>query len=1021
MKAKLIVTDAYFNIFPILTEKIKNSVNGLKERNFIFCEEKLTLMTERRICDAFGGSFNTEVYSFGNFLRAKKTVARSLSKEGSAMAVKRILQTIPLKRFNRGKSNLAPSLFELISQLKSAKVTPEDLFYAAEKTDGILSAKLTDIAEVFSAYEKYLKEKEFVDQSSALSDLPEILGKDEEIEGSEVFIVGYSGFTVQIQNIIATLLKRAKCVTAILVNGKNTFAFVGETERVFGKICKETGVCFDKEYISADYSAKGALVKDGLFNPAFRFSGEKQEVFLLASVNAFTEIERIAEVIKRKVLSGDCRYRDATLIVPDSEEYKEAVKRSFNRLKIPYFLDAKRKPENFPIVSLIYAYIDVFIKGFTVKTAAAFFKNPYVCEDADFTDRVENYIYKYDINYDKFKKPFTLPAKDDKELEEFEKFRQKIVGIFSEFNVKKMLDALNAENTTEELSARLAQIGEPEDSTVLVQTYKKVKEILDNIGDILDGIKLDYIEFKTVFQSGISAMEISVIPQYNDAVFIGNFKQAALCKAKYLFAAGLTDAVPSFKNDVALLSDGDIDCLADIRVLIEPKIQVVNKRLKEEVVTGLSAFDKALYLSYPLSDFGGKNTIKSEVFMYLEKFFTFSPFPKFDGYLTEEQGLRSFSRDCSRFAENKIKDFSVQSGYYVASGNKPDAIVSYANKEIKERIENRGEVLLNGINSPTAIESYYKCPFKAFAERALNINERERGEINSLLVGNFMHAIFFEFMKKSDSVDTEEKAEKLYDEIKDKILSEKEYVIFDEGENEYSLRLAVKECKKYCLKLYRWKNSSAFKPLNGGLEASFGEGCKFPPITLLNGKVKIKGKIDRIDENKEGFRILDYKTGDKDFVTKDFYVGKSLQLFMYSLVIPDKKLLGAYYVRINDEFKNENDKEKAIACGKTISGSIDEKESDFIKTGTSGTVSEAVMQDFRKYAEIMAENAVSGIEKGVIIASPYEGACNYCPYSAMCGKPFEERKTGSVSDDGISAAVSGYYENMQKDSAKQGE
>ena len=76
MKAKLIVTDAYFNIFSILTEKIKNSVNGLKERNFIFCEEKLTLMTERRICDAFGGSFNTEVYSFGNFLRARKPMAR---------------------------------------------------------------------------------------------------------------------------------------------------------------------------------------------------------------------------------------------------------------------------------------------------------------------------------------------------------------------------------------------------------------------------------------------------------------------------------------------------------------------------------------------------------------------------------------------------------------------------------------------------------------------------------------------------------------------------------------------------------------------------------------------------------------------------------------------------------------------------------------------------------------------------------------------------------------------------------
>ena len=91
MNANLIVTDSYFNIFPLLTECLNGKTRDLTRKNFVFCEEKLSLMAERAIVNAFGGTFNTEVYSFGNFLRAKKTVSGLLSKEGSSMVVKKIL------------------------------------------------------------------------------------------------------------------------------------------------------------------------------------------------------------------------------------------------------------------------------------------------------------------------------------------------------------------------------------------------------------------------------------------------------------------------------------------------------------------------------------------------------------------------------------------------------------------------------------------------------------------------------------------------------------------------------------------------------------------------------------------------------------------------------------------------------------------------------------------------------------------------------------------------------------------
>ena len=368
MKANLILTDSYFNIFPLLTDCLHGKANDLTHKNLVFCEEKLSLMAERTIAAAFGGTFNTEVYSFGNFLRAKKPFNNLLSKEGSAMAVKKILSEIPLKCFNKGKINLAPALFELISQLKSAKVSAEDLATAAKNTSGILAAKLADISAVYSEYEKFLAQNNLADQSLALSFLPEIIEKDQSVAGANVYIVGFSGFTVQIRKVIAALFPRAESITAILTGGDNNFAFVNETADVFRTLCRENNVDLSERVVKSEYSSGGTIIKDGLFNPLFNcdVSAKKPRAYFLAAKSVNAEMERVAEVIRRKVISGECRYRDCAVILPLNNEYKEAVSRCFSRLSVPYFLDDNKKPDNFPLPALIYAYVDVFLRGFKI-------------------------------------------------------------------------------------------------------------------------------------------------------------------------------------------------------------------------------------------------------------------------------------------------------------------------------------------------------------------------------------------------------------------------------------------------------------------------------------------------------------------------------------------------------------------------------------------------------------------------------------------------------------------------------
>lgn len=73
-----------------------------------------------------------------------------------------------------------------------------------------------------------------------------------------------------------------------------------------------------------------------------------------------------------------------------------------------------------------------------------------------------------------------------------------------------------------------------------------------------------------------------------------------------------------------------------------------------------------------------------------------------------------------------------------------------------------------------------------------------------------------------------------------------------------------------------------------GYEVEFGEGGEYPPIVIeldSGEKIKLVGRIDRIDtlstDNGKYLRIVDYKSGEKDFKLSDVYYGLQMQLITY--------------------------------------------------------------------------------------------------------------------------------------------
>ena len=146
---KVFLADNYVQVKEKIADIAEQHGNNLDEGLLVFCEEKFTMAIEQKIAERCGGGFNNEVSSFNLFLRKNSDRKNVLSRQSSSVVMRKIMSenADKLSCFNAGnKPTLPVTIYELIAQLKSAKVKPQDVSFAAENVRGTLKSKLSDIA-----------------------------------------------------------------------------------------------------------------------------------------------------------------------------------------------------------------------------------------------------------------------------------------------------------------------------------------------------------------------------------------------------------------------------------------------------------------------------------------------------------------------------------------------------------------------------------------------------------------------------------------------------------------------------------------------------------------------------------------------------------------------------------------------------------------------------------------------------------------------------------------------------------
>lgn len=437
------------------------------------------------------------------------------------------------------------------------------------------------------------------------------------------------------------------------------------------------------------------------------------------------------------------------------------------------------------------------------------------------------------------------------------------------------------------IGERYRKIGMAAEAEKCESGWRVMCEILDKIVDVLGDTTLDAGRFLGLFHKVAATLDVGSIPTGVNEIIIGSAQGIRLDEKKCIIMLGSNDGefpgVPS--NDKTFFAEKD-------KILLE----AYGLNLGNTDTTALSAREYCVYYRTIAS-------AEDKVYILTDENSEISEGARRAVALTGSQ-IENFSE---WYVAERVYDVKSAESYLLSEKYKNiseiiDKIVVKEQeiREINEENAGKNEVKINIAKSPktlflsqTKIDTYIKCPFNYACIYELGIKPRPVSEMTLPDVGIIVHKIlqlFFEKYTKNGGDDIVYDEEKVNCEV-DKIISsiKKEFII-SVGEIEHRYEYLFIRIKKHIMLLVKKIISeileSNFKPVS--FEKKIGRNG-IPPIKFVTSSentIILEGIADRIDlfkgENDELFvRVIDFKTGSKNFSLEKIDKGAGIQLLIY--------------------------------------------------------------------------------------------------------------------------------------------
>ncbi len=1036
-------------------QRISKDVSLKKGGRVLIVPELVSHDTERRLC-AWAGDTASRFAEVLTFTRLVKRVSDAVgfgAKEcldnggrliAMASASRQLHSKLKAYAAVETRPEFLTGLIDAVDEFKRCCIQPEDLMAASKISEGSLAQKLEELSLILEAYNS-LCARGKRDPRDQMTWLLEQL-EDSTFAAEHVFYIdGFPDFTRQHTEILRHLISNSSEVVVSITCDKidsvhPAFEKAGSTAGELLRLAQSDGVKTQIIHIEP-YDMPVRKILPTLFHGHIPSDlNLQQKLKVCQTESQYQECHAAAEQILHLVHAGN-RYRDISIVCTDMAAYSNMMNMVFSRYHIPVYQSGTELILDKTVITTVLSAIDAAVGGFEQSDVLRYLRSPLSPLDFSAFDRLENYAILWSISGKRWESkwenhPDGLGAEwtdaSRKRLDELIEDRNK--AMIPLFVLSKELlnadtvneqvlalyhffDALQLDQKLSCLADEMEQGGDHRNGQILNQLWEILLSALEQLSDMLGDTKWDLQAFTKLLRLLLSQYDVGTIPASLDAVTIGPVSAMRCQQTKHLILLGASEGrFPAYSGSAGILTDQERVALRKLGV---PLTGGAMEGLQAEFAEIYGVFCGASE-SVTVFCSGGQPS-----FLY--------------------RRLRDMAKGDMHYVPVGIATSDpVESGALLVRANAAQYAQKIGISDIYTDLNLRKDQRLGKIKEKTVeklygtqlnlsasqVDKLADCRLAYFLKYGLRLKERKAPSVDPAEFGTYVHAVLEEtgreIMKKGgfhkvSLEDTLEIAKRHSQAYIDERFSQ-----IDSQRVGYMLRRNAQELEMVVAELWDELKESAFEP--AAFELSFGAEGAIDAISIAGKTMtaQLRGFVDRVDVWKEDeqsyYRVVDYKSGKKDFDYCDVFNGLGLQmlLYLFALEANDSDLLGDQPTAAGVQYfparvpvvsvEGHPDDEEALlsrekhwkrkgllladeAVLNAMEPSDNPRRLSYTRKkdgSVSGDLADAgQMKLLKGYVFALLGKMVDDIASGCVDPNPYtrgnrHNACAFCPYDTVC-------------------------------------
>ncbi len=1033
-------------------QRIIFDVGLSKTGRVLIVPEQFSFESERALCRDGGDriSRSAEVLSFSRLAERSCVrcggVAQSVMDQGGrimalAETVSRVRSELRFYARSARRADFLQQMLSIVDELKCYRVGSAKLSEAASHLDGTLAVKTQELALLLEGYETVCANARPDPRDRQEQLLEHITARGFGLD-LRLYVDGFFGFTALELEILSAFLAQGTDLSVFLCcddpfDGAQIFSGVRHAARDLMREADKCGAQVRLTKLDAPLPPIAAVALSAFSRQA---SADGGGLRLYECDGPREEISAVCADILEHVRAGG-RYRDIAVACADPGTLRPILEAEFARCGIPAFFAGKKPALRTPLISAILSALRAASGRMDREDVIAYLRSDGAPITQAECDILENYAFLWSLSGDRWAREWTnhprgldcpMEDRDRQALERLNALRERCVGPMVRLRsalrecacvgdcVIAFYDFLQETDFSDCVSTCLTELeqrGDPQTAQLTRQLYELLINALEQLYGVQYDVQTTPEEFLRLMEVLLAQYQVGAIPTVLDAVTVGGPADLQHRHSPLVFLCGCVDG--SFPQPAAggsLLNEPERRRLRAAGVALAPDENEQMDRNLAGAYALLSAADERLTVSA-----SGQSAWLFTTLCNL--------YPN-----TVSKGSEAAS---TAFANQKTL------GLYLACNGDaegaPEAASGYCRRLRNAAqydfgsLSNDSILGLYGRNiflSASRIDRLAACRFHFFLNDGLKAEERKAARFDAPIYGTFVHNVLEAAVRQVmdeggfHTVDKERVREITaahMDEVL-RIIADPE--LLSSGRFSYLMNRNYDEVLRVMDVMCDELSQSAFAPAD--FELKFGPGGLLPSVEVDAGAT-VNGAVDRVDlaeiDGQTYFRVVDYKTGRKDFDYTDLLERRGLQMLIYMFALEQYGTeryggralpAGVLYVPAHDDMlrfsgRPEDDAQTQLErrkshrrqglivdddavlqamepCGDTSPELLPYQVG---KSGLRGDLMDrSQLNLLRQYVKSAVQSVADEIRGGGVRPNPYQrgayGPCSWCPYASVC-------------------------------------